>query len=69
MCVCVCMVSVALITAMVLCVKSRDSLLSVLMRRVGLHAVFSPTGFKGRGKPCHKTCSHLKPVRLCVCHL
>ena len=37
----------------VLCARSQDSLLSVLVRR--LHVVFSTAGFKGGGKPCHKT--------------
>ena len=46
----------ALITALVLCARSQDSLLSVLMRRV--HVVFSTAGFMGGGKP-----RHVKPPR------
>ena len=44
----------ALITAMVLCARSQDSILSTLLSRV--HVVFSTTGFKGGGKPCYNTC-------------
>ena len=40
----------ALLTALVLCVTSQDSILSVSVRRV--HDVFSTAGCKGRGKPC-----------------
>ena len=42
------------ITAMVLCDRSQDSLLSVSVRMVPV--VFSTTGFTDGGKPCHKTC-------------
>ena len=42
-------VFMALITTLVLCARSQDSLLSVSLGRV--HIVFS---FKGRGKPCRK---------------
>ena len=52
-CVCVCMGFMALITAMVLCARFQDSLLSVSVRRV--HAVFSTAAFKGREKVCSKT--------------
>ena len=41
----------ALITAVVLCASSQDSLLSVSMSRV--HVVFSIAIFKGGGKPWH----------------
>ena len=43
----------ALITAMVSCARSQDSLLSVSVRR--LHVVFSTGRFKGGGKSCPKT--------------
>ena len=49
---CVCMVCMELITAMVLCARSRDSLLSASVRRV--HVVFSTTGYKSKGRPCQK---------------
>ena len=39
----------ALTTALVLCARSQDSLLSMTVRRV--HVVFSTAGFKGGGKP------------------
>ena len=42
----------ALVTSMVMCDKSNDSLLSVSVRRV--HVVFSTAGFKDGGKPCPK---------------
>ena len=42
----------ALITTLVLCARSQDSLLSVPVRRV--HVVFSTAGFNGGGKPCYK---------------
>ena len=44
---------VTLITAMVMCGRSQDSLLSVSVLRV--HVVISTVGFKGGGKPCPKT--------------
>ena len=50
----VCMVSMALITALVLCARSQDSLLLVSERRV--HVVIWTAGFMGRGKLCPKTC-------------
>ena len=40
----------ALITALALCGRTQDSLLSVSERRV--HVVFSTAGFKGGGKLC-----------------
>ena len=43
----------ALITTPVLCARSRDLVMSVLVRRV--YVVFSTAEFKGGGKPCHKT--------------
>ena len=43
----------AIITAMVLCARSQDSLSSMSLRR--LHVVFSNVGFKGGGKRCPKT--------------
>ena len=43
-----------LATALVLCARSLDSVLSMLVRRVLV--VFSTAGFKGEGKPCLKTC-------------
>ena len=48
--VCVFMV---LITTLVLCARSQDLVISVSERRV--HVVLSTAGFKGGGKPCHKT--------------
>ena len=42
-----------LITALVLCARFQDSLLSMSVRRV--HVVFSAAGFKDGGKPCRKT--------------
>ena len=42
------MVFMALATALVLCTRSQDSLLSVSAHRV--HAVFSTAGFKGGSK-------------------
>ena len=44
--------SMALITALVLCASSQDSLLSTSVRRV--YAVFPVAGFKIGGKPCPK---------------
>ena len=49
----VCIGFMVLLTAMVLCTRSQDSLLSVSMDRV--HVVFSTAGFKSGGKPCPKT--------------
>ena len=49
-------VFVALIVAMVLGARSRDSIQSVIVRRV--HIVYSITGLKAGEKPCHKTCEH-----------
>ena len=46
-------VFMALITAMVLCTRSQDSLLSVSVYTV--HVVSSAAGLKGGGKPCPKT--------------
>ena len=46
-------VFMALVTAMVLCARSQDSLMSVSVRRV--HVVFSTARFRGGGKPCPKT--------------
>ena len=43
----------ALVSTLVLCARSQDSLLSVSERRV--HTVFSAVGFKGEGKPFAKT--------------
>ena len=43
----------ALITAMVMCAKSQDSLMSVSVRRV--HVIFSTAELKGGGKPYPKT--------------
>ena len=40
----------ALITAIVLCARSQDSLLTVLARTV--HVVFSTVRLRGGGKPC-----------------
>ena len=59
----VCGAIMALITAMVLCARSRDSLVSVSPRRV--HVIFSTTGFKGGGKPLvqSSTCSELGLVK------
>ena len=48
----VCMGFMALITALVMCAMSQDSLLSVSVRRA--HVVFSTAGFKVGGKPCPK---------------
>ena len=44
---------VALTTAMVLCTKSENSVLSVSVRKV--HVVISTAGFKGGGKQHPKT--------------
>ena len=44
----VCMGFIALITVLVLCARSQDSLLSVSVRRA--HIVFSTSGFKDEGK-------------------
>ena len=49
----VCIGFTALITAMVLCARSQDSVLSVSVRKE--RVVFSTTGFTMRGKPCPKT--------------
>ena len=49
----VCTGVMALLTAMILCARSQDSLLSVSVRMV--HVVFSAAGFKGGGKPSPKT--------------
>ena len=49
----VCMGFMALITALVLCARSQDSLLSVAVCRINV--VFSTAGFKDGGKPCPKT--------------
>ena len=46
-------VFMALVTTLVLCAGSQDLVMSVSARRV--HVVFSTAGFKGGGKPCHKT--------------
>ena len=46
----VCMGFLALITAMVLCASSQDSVLSVSVRRV--HVAFSTAAFMGGAKPC-----------------
>ena len=61
----------ALITAVVSCAKSQDSLLSVSVRRV--HDVFPTVEFNGGGKPCLKTRETAalrrgiqKPLRLSV---
>ena len=43
-CMYICMVFMALITATVLCARSRDSLLSVSVCRI--HVIFSTVGFK-----------------------
>ena len=43
----------ALITAIVFCARSQDSVLSVSMSTV--HVVFSSAGFKDGGKLCPKT--------------
>ena len=48
----VCMGIMTLIAAIVLCVKTVDSLLSVSMRKV--QVLFSTAGFNGGGKPCPK---------------
>ena len=50
---CVCMCFTALITAVILCARSQDLVMSVSVRKV--RAVFSTAGFKGGGKPCRKT--------------
>ena len=61
----------ALITAMVSCARSQDSLPLVSVRRV--HDVFSNAGFNGGGKPCPMTRETValrrgiqKPLLLCV---
>ena len=46
-------VFMALITTLVLCARSQDFAMSVLVRRV--HVVFWTAGFKGGGKPSCKT--------------
>ena len=43
----------ALITTVVLCTGSQDSLLPVSARKA--HVAFFNAGFKGGGKPCSKT--------------
>ena len=48
-CMYVCMGFMTLTTAKILCARSQDSFLSVLVRRV--HVVFPTAGFKGGGKP------------------
>ena len=53
MCLCRCMGFMALITAVVLCARSQNLLLSVSMRRA--HVGFSTAGLTGGGKPCPKT--------------
>ena len=50
-----CMGVMALVTAMVLCGWSQDSLLSVSTSRV--HVVFSTASLKAGGKPCPSTMS------------
>ena len=52
-CIYVYMSFMALITALVLCDRSHDLLLSVSVHRE--HVVFSTAGFKGGGKSCPKT--------------
>ena len=49
----VCIVFMAFVTVMVLCARPEDSLLSESKSR--LHVVFSHTGFRSEGKPCHET--------------
>ena len=45
-----------LITALVLCARSQDALLSVSVRKgLRVHAVFSTPGIKGARKPCPNT--------------
>ena len=51
----------ALTTLMVLCARSRDSVLSVSVRRV--HVVLSTAGSKGEGNPCPKTREALPLLR------
>ena len=53
-----CVVHMELRTAMVLCARSYDSLLTVSVRR--LHVVFSSTGFNGGGSHVIR---HMKPPR------
>ena len=48
-----CLGFMALITAMVLCARSQDSVLSVSERRV--HVLFSKAEFKGEGKSSQTT--------------
>ena len=48
-----CMGFTALVTAMVLCARSQDSLMSASVRRV--HVLFSTAGLKCGGKPFPKT--------------
>ena len=43
-----------LLTAMVLCATSQDSVLSVSVR-IRVHVVFSTAAFKGGGKLCNMT--------------
>ena len=50
---CVCVRFMPLVTAMVLCARFQDSLLSVSVRRV--RVVFSTSGFKGGEKQYPKT--------------
>ena len=61
----VCKGLMALITAMSLCARSRDSLPSVSVRRV--HVVFSIAGFEDGGKPYHKT-RETATLLLIICH-
>ena len=49
----VCRGCMALITALVLCARSRDFVISVSVRTV--HVAFLTAGFKGGRKPCIKT--------------
>ena len=52
-CMYVCMGAyMALITALILCARPQDSLLSVSVLRV--HVVLSASGFSGGGNPCQK---------------
>ena len=54
MLLCKCNSFIALITVMVLCAMSQNSLLSVSVRRVIV--IFSSAGFKGVRKSCPKAC-------------
>ena len=49
----ICMGFMTLVTAVVLCVRSQDSVLPVSVRRI--HVAFSTAGWKGAGKLYHKT--------------